>query len=850
MRQAKGRPDDAQVLLGRFNFLCVMDRGTRRRPKGREGARTQMVRSSLRGVALGPIIMGEGAYVMWRRGAETRRMSEQFSPVELVRSGRWTSALIGTYVLSLSFFEGIVLPALRQTGVRSIDILADVEGVAGALGEAGAREVGRTYALHPIRIPSHVFHPKFMILDGPDGPSAVIGSGNLTFGGWGYNLELCEILRPEHSGTALNGLADFLEELALTDRLLGADATLLEAWVIRLRDVLRSGGARIVHSVSRSITSQLVEQAAELGKVSRLTVAAPYFGSSKAVDELARLLGSPTVDIHVHDGERLAVNGHHFPFSASQSSVSPVELEMLAPGAAGPLHAKLVEIECELGSVLMTGSANGSFAALGSLQNVELGVVRVLDEALVRTETSIPPHRKVERIEDSGASFGILQATLLGTWLKGRVLSECEVGRWAAEFDHDGVVHDLGEIDVVSGGSFEGGVLAPNASYGRRRSTLVLRRGDAQVRGFVAFPDALELNNRWGAVIGPMIRVAGGSDDDDDLAGVLEYFASNPGVTATAWRNAGAKAEKPEVLSGMISLSELEVHEAADDDQDYGGASTRGAFDRILAALRVRWTTVPMRTKAPTIEHIEAEDEEEEEEDDLRVIGAFDALLEVLAERVPASPAVELQRAADIAGFVLLRKPEVQRVKDFIGWWSNLAVRHLSAMALAEDVRGVAATLLLLDGLASSSPELARGRLARVLGSVEDGLQLAQGLELGSRLLRLAEMIAGPDGLDIFADRVRSASSAVEEVIIAARHVLRAELPPALPLLDPTEEMRTIRRHLTSGHASKILMVSRGARACPNCNYALPDAQQHRLGSIGLARAANCCNRVLLVEVE
>jgi len=778
-------------------------------------------------------------------------MIEQFSPVELVRSGRWTSALIGTYVLSLSFFEGIILPALRQSGVRSIDILADVEGVAGALGEAGVREVGRTYALHPIRVPNHVFHPKFMILNGPEGPSAVIGSGNLTFGGWGHNLELCEILRPEHSGTALNGLADFLEELALVDRLLGVDATLLEPWMTRLRGVPPSGDARIVHNVSSSITSQLVEQAAELGKVSRLTVAAPYFGSSRAVDELARLLGSPAVDIHVHDSERLAVNGHHFPFSASESSVSPIELDLLAPGAAGPLHAKLVEIECELGSVLMTGSANGSVAALSEPQNVELGVARVVDGTLARTVASLPPHRKVERVEGSGAvSFGILQATLLGTWLKGFVLCECEAGHWAAEFDHDGVVHDFGQIDVAADGSFERGVMVRNASYGRRRSTLVLRRGEVQVRGFVAFPDSIELNNRWGAVIGPMIRVAGGSDDDDDLAGVLEYFASNPGVTATAWRNAGVKADKPEATPRPISLSELEVHEAADDDHEFGGASTRGAFGRILAALRVRWTAVPMRTKAPTIDHIEAEDGEEEEENDARVIGAFDALLEVLAERVPADPAVELQRAADIASFVLLRKPEIRRVTDFIGWWSNLAVRHLSAIALAEDVRGAAATLLLLDGLASSSPEMARGRLARVLGSVEDGLQLAQGLEPGSRLLRLAEVLAGPDGLKFFAGQVRSVSSAVEEVIIAARHVSRGELPPALPLLDPTDEMATIRRHLNSGHASKILRVPRGARACPECHRALPAAQQHRLTSIGVARAAHCCNRVLLVVME
>ncbi|WP_145206647.1 hypothetical protein [Sphingobium sp. B2] len=778
-------------------------------------------------------------------------MSDQFSPVELVRSGPWTRALIGTYVLSLSFFEGIVLPALRQSGVRSIDILADVEGVAGALGEAGAREVGRTYALHPIRIPNHVFHPKFMILDGPDGPSAVVGSGNLTFGGWGYNLELCEILRPEHSGTALNGLADFLEELALADRLLGADAALLEPWVARLRGVPPSGGARIVHNVTRSISSQLVEQAAELGDASRLTVAAPYFGSSRAVDELARLLGSPAVDVHVHDGERLAVNGHHFPFSASGSAPSPVELDLLAPGAAGPLHAKLVEIECELGSLLMSGSVNGSLAALGDPQNVELGVVRVVDGTLPRTAASIPLKQRWEGVDESGAaSFGILQATLLGTWLKGSVLSECEPGPWAAEFDHDGVVHNLGEIEVSADGRFEGGVLVPNASYGRRRSTLVLRRGDAQVRGFVAFPDAIELNNRWGAVIGPMIRVAGGSDDDDDLAGILEYFASNPGVTATAWRSAGNKSEKPEPTSRMISLSELEIHEAADDDHEFGGPSTRGAFDRILAALRVRWTTIPMRTKAKTMDHVEAEDGDEEEEDDVRVIGAFDALLDVLAERVPSDPAVELQRAADIAGFVLLRKPEVRRVIDFVAWWSNLAVRHLSAADLSQDIRGMAAALLLLDGLASSSPEMARGRLARVLGSVDEGLGLAEALGPGSRLSRLAEVMAGPTGLSSFAAQVRSASSAVEEVIIAARHVALGELPPALPLLDPTEEMRTIRRHLAAGHTSKILRAPRGTQACPDCRYALPGAQQHRFNSIGLARAANCCNRVMLVEVE
>lgn len=779
-------------------------------------------------------------------------MRRQFSPIELVRSTCWTDALLGTYVLSLSFFEAIVLPALRQSGVRSVDILADVDGVAGALGEAGAREVGRTYGLHPIRVPSHVFHPKFLILDGPEGPSAVVGSGNLTFGGWGYNLELCEVLRPDRAGRALNDLANFLEELALTDRMIGTDATLLEPWIVRLRQVPSSGDTRIVHSVSTSISTQLVDQAAELGDVARLTVAAPYFGGSKAVDGLASVLGAPTVEVHVHDGERLALNGHHFPFAASSTAVSPVELGLLAPEGCGPLHAKLIEIECELGCLLMTGSVNASLAALGEPRNVELGVVRTVDDPLPRTPSSVPAPVKIESVQASSiAPFGILQATLLGSWLKGRVLSPCEPGEWSAEFDHDGVVHDLGGIEVTADGCFEGGVSVPNTSYARRRSTLVLRRTDAQIRGFVAFPDAIELNRRWGAAIGPMIRVAGGSDDDDDLAGVLEYFASNPGVTAAAWRTAGAKVEKTEAPSRMIPLSELEIAGAADGDIAHGGGAGRGAFDRILAALRVRWTSSSHRLKAATLDQPgAAEGEEEEEGTDARVSGAFDALLDVLAERVPADPAVELQRAADIAGFVLLRRPEPRRIAEFAAWWSNLAVRHLSPLTLAEDVRRLAATMILMDGLAAATAERARGRLARVVGSVEDGLALSQDHPAGSRLRRLAEVLAGPDGMVKFFDQVRAASSAVEEVVIAARHIALGIVPPPLPMLDPTDEMRTIRRHLDNGHASKIVSVARGASTCPRCNFTLPDAQRHRLASIGLARAANCCNRVLLAEVQ
>lgn len=64
-------------------------------------------------------------------------------PLDVVRARRWTRALFGTFALSLGFFEAGPLRALRRVGATDIRIISDVTGVTAALGEAGAREVGR-----------------------------------------------------------------------------------------------------------------------------------------------------------------------------------------------------------------------------------------------------------------------------------------------------------------------------------------------------------------------------------------------------------------------------------------------------------------------------------------------------------------------------------------------------------------------------------------------------------------------------------------------------------------------------------------------------------------------------------
>jgi hypothetical protein len=139
---------------------------------------------------------------------------QAFSPRDLVLSGKWSSALFTTYSLSLSFFESVPFSGMSRT-VRDVTVLTDVAGYGASLSEAGAIGAGRNYEVIPISVDRGVFHPKVSVLIERNGPvRAMVGSGNLTFGGWGYNAEVVDVLVPGLDSRAYADLAAFLAALA------------------------------------------------------------------------------------------------------------------------------------------------------------------------------------------------------------------------------------------------------------------------------------------------------------------------------------------------------------------------------------------------------------------------------------------------------------------------------------------------------------------------------------------------------------------------------------------------------------------------------------------------------------
>lgn len=108
------------------------------------------------------------------------------NPREFCSLPGYTAALFLTYDFDPVFFERVVLRELWAGGTGDIVVVADRSRVDASLDRwgGGVVHLGRRYQLIPAAVEGP-FHPKVILRAGPEGVIAWVGSGNLTFGGWG-----------------------------------------------------------------------------------------------------------------------------------------------------------------------------------------------------------------------------------------------------------------------------------------------------------------------------------------------------------------------------------------------------------------------------------------------------------------------------------------------------------------------------------------------------------------------------------------------------------------------------------------------------------------------------------------
>lgn len=789
------------------------------------------------------------------------------SPLDLVSAHPWQRAAFTTYALSLSFFEAVILDALVRGGGSSQPlILADVRGVSESLSEQGAHRVGKDYDVEPVAVRGGVFHPKITVLASGDECHVLVGSGNLTFNGWGGNCEVIEHLHPGFASDAIADVADFFERLPASERIRqgAGDQCLATATVLRraVQGRPRNGDVRLLHNLQASLTDQIAAAAGELGGAQRLVIAAPFWDSGAALDHLCQSLGIDEASIHAHaKGSVEGTIGANWP----RQSVVAVHAVRAAPmdGATErdrPLHAKIFEILCRRGRLIVSGSANGTRAGLDQGGNVEASVLRIQREPVVGwrlTPAERPePQGSFDAADDKVSNrAGVLRAVLEGDEVVGEVLTPNMNGS-VLVFHLAAIGPELlGETELDDESRFR--FAAPGLErWSWRGGRLVIRvtHGDGRsAEGFVSVASFAEIARRGGIVTRRLFAVIFGSETPEDVNAIMSWLLEDPrrllmGTGATQGGGETKDAEDSEQLIPVAALHGDFAQAIATAETGGSGQQHWSRFlDQVLAAFRERRGPFGGTGTGAT-----GDDEDDETTDDRRqaeknpavdkTYGSFTQLFSILTKG--GSPERHCEVAFDLTGFICARlRPDLELARE----WLDRVLRVWLAAGVRPDRRDdVAAAILTVLGTMPEAGRYrwARGCLKRLGVDLSASPPSTDGVQNYQTVLLQQQNVA-----DSWA-KLQSVRTFHEQVYAYLRALDRGRPTPD-DYLELPEQAREAWPVLADAFRSpavraSLLITDVDSPICPRCHISLPKQEAQKLHTIGIAIAKSCCGRVTI----
>ncbi|OAP39033.1 hypothetical protein AU381_07970 [Sinorhizobium glycinis] len=778
-----------------------------------------------------------------------------YRPEELAGARPWKLAAFTTYALSLSFFESIVLDRLVRGRTQEALILADAEGVRAALSEQGAQRVGRDYEVEPVAMTGGVFHPKVSFFHDGSEAHLLVGSGNLTFSGWGRNLELVEHLHPSFAGDAFEDAADFFDALASQPTAAhGAQDRCLQI-AARLRGAasvgMKNGSFRLLHSLGQRIGDRIEELADGLGGATRLAAAAPFWDGGQAVTTLCRALKLECAHVHAHPhGAVQGSVGDCWPRNA-EIEIVPVEASEFA-NERRPLHAKAFEIECRRGRIVVSGSANGTRAALYG-GNVEACVARIQLEPTaswtLEPSSALPPlaPREDEGESDECANRGVLRADVAGDTVSGRVLSPLIHGDAVlSKVSVDGVAR-LCDVTLQPDGSFR--ALVPGLeAQALRGGRLVVRvtSEDGEAEGFASLSAVTGLRRIAGKAASSLFAILSGTETPEDVRVLMEWAHNNAVMLA---RSSAAGARKIPVVADRPSpLAKSDLWNAAAPDSKPGSGQEGGDpgwmrfLDALMHALRERRGPLGRDEHEDGSEVKKPANGNTNKEDPTAV--ATRILDDVINLLLPSgSSSTSALRALDLAAYACDRLGDVVSREKAMSWLKRSVGAILADGVPPERMADVASAAMALSGTRPDREEArsARERILRV------GIPLkGEPPDVVFAKPFLERMYEEGDYLEAW-EAVRDVTTWREQ---ARRYVdaLHAGSPGDgydELLAKVPHEAGVLEAGLKSENARKrIVVLQKWSSTC--CSMRLPKLEETKLRQYGVARAVNCCQKALI----
>jgi hypothetical protein len=281
------------------------------------------------------------------------------NPREFCREPGYDKALLFTYEFNALFFERIVLRDLLTGGANDIQVVADLGRVSEVQQrwKGQVRSLGKRYRLSCATLRG-AFHPKILLRTGPQGAILWIGSGNITYGGWGGNAEVgtgWRIGSGTNQGPWLKGILRDLGEWVPANL---EDTTfqriLADPWLVGENEQQERPPV-IVSRRDASIGTQLLERWAgrhfdsltlATGSTDEKGALLSWFGQHFGISEATVLLDPVMAS-----------------FDPSKLELLPMQVKLLALNDLQRVHAKFFWLSGSQGSAAVIGSANCSAAA-------------------------------------------------------------------------------------------------------------------------------------------------------------------------------------------------------------------------------------------------------------------------------------------------------------------------------------------------------------------------------------------------------------------------------------------------------------------------------------------------------
>lgn len=821
------------------------------------------------------------------------------TPIQLITEGTWDHALFSTYSLSLSFYETQIHKlGLARNGCRDIRIVADADGYQLSLSERQSHRVGNEYRLTPAALPNGVFHPKVIWLAGKELDLLLLGSGNLTFGGFGKNLECLEVIRSDQQPGLFQDAGALITSWQEREDLRFTDTEWLPFWIARgneigKRNVSSTGPApTFLHSTIQPIGDQLIETIGRHGDVAEIFSLSPYYDpDADGILTFAESLLAPRLTIGLLPGRETSTS---FPFRHHRGSECVVSAARFsAPDDQRRLHAKVLEIRMTDGSAfLLTGSNNATRKSLLTSDNIETGLLRHYAPSEERPfswqSCDVPASYQPQDFRKAGLGDRVLiAASLTGDGrITGNLISKADpAGRWQATLQRiDGTSTGFA-LDVAPSGTF--GQELENLELFQHAAGLQLHvsRSGQEGTGWVSVEGLLLAARRGFLNPATLLRLLGEEADESDESELLRYLATSAQRHLSAFSSgrtdgkAKSKGNADDAGKGEHATTlpiDLLVARESGFPEHGGGIEGAHRDDEVLNTFmrRIRQNLLRLHTKERDAVEVEEtgddrtsmREEQERERSRKQLVNSlseFQSQLRSLAIRLPAGAerSAALCMWFEVTFPILLRRlNQPEEAEWFLSQWLSQCLGG-QRIDNSSDIlsRHVLGTLLTLAAAELSRALDAGKRLGRVHEQLEvfcgkaRAEEICQDLELldpvhpplAAEILK--DLPAAPSLSEAFVAVIQTPTTRQQIDLILRSAASGEDLPKDLPIL-ALPAGKDFVAQVEVGRQPKVLSVSMDASSCPHCHLKL---RRVTLLEVERDRFGTCqdCSRFLIASI-